>query len=225
MKLSMKTAAVAAILIIAGFVMTALDTPEALGASPLPDKAADWSYVGQGQCKVCHNSAKEGSQWDKWHDSEHREALDLLKTDKAKAAAEAAGVTTPPAESPECLKCHVTGYDETAKAAPAKISMADGIQCESCHGPSSEHLKDARVLKFTPEKISEMDIRAHLLPVTEETCRGCHNDTSPTWKDDRYTLESGEKVGFDFEQAGAKIAHEYPEGVMEDKYAGEYPVD
>ncbi|MBI1320245.1 MAG: hypothetical protein GC168_15065 [Candidatus Hydrogenedens sp.] len=225
MRIPIRSSALAGLAIAAGLVTAALNTESVYGQPPVPDKAKDWTYVGQGQCKVCHNGPKEGAQWDKWHNALHAHALELLETDAAKEAAVKAGLTTPPAESPECLKCHVTGYDPVAKAAPAKITPADGVQCESCHGPASEHLKDAKVLKFTPAKISEIDILAHQLVPTEETCRGCHNDSSPTWKADRYTLENGEKVGFDFKQAWAKIAHDHPEGVMEDKYGGKYPVD
>ncbi|MFH0909300.1 MAG: hypothetical protein V1929_11100 [bacterium] len=42
----------------------------------------------------------------------------------------------------------------------------------------------------------------------KESCTLCHNDKSPSWKADRYTLEDGSKVGFDFEQAYEKIKHE-----------------
>ena len=42
------------------------------------------------------------------------------------------------------------------------------------------------------------------------TCTLCHNDTSPTWKPDRYTLSDGTTTGFDVEQAYEKIKHERP---------------
>jgi hypothetical protein len=44
----------------------------------------------------------------------------------------------------------------------------------------------------------------------KQTCLGCHNDTSPTWKADRYTTKDGKKVGFDYDQAWTKIAHPMP---------------
>lgn len=225
MRVSHRRVSLTTLALMSGVLVAALSASNAFGQPPLPDKAKTWTYVGQSQCKVCHNNAKEGAQWDKWHGAAHPKALELLQGDAAKEVATKIGLATPPAESPECLKCHVTGYDPATKAAPAKISPADGVQCESCHGPASEHLKDAKVLKFTPAKIAEIDIMAHHLEATEATCRGCHNDTSPTWKADRYTLESGEKVGFDYKQAYAKIAHDHPAGVMEEKYGGKYPVD
>jgi hypothetical protein len=99
------------------------------------------------------------------------------------------------------------------------------VQCETCHGPASEHLTVARQLKFSPDKITEIDIKATHVHPTEETCRACHNDESPTWDPERYTKEDGTKVGFDYDQAWAKIQHSFPEGAMEEKYGGKYPVD
>ena len=43
-----------------------------------------------------------------------------------------------------------------------------------------------------------------------KTCLKCHNDESPTWDPEKYTLEDGTKAGFDFEQAFATIAHFNP---------------
>lgn len=191
----------------------------------VPEHAASWEFVGNSQCKMCHNSDKDGAQFSKWQDMGHAKAIETLKSDAAQAIATEKGLTKPAHEAPECLQCHVTAYDFATESAPSKIKIADGVQCESCHGPASEHLKDAKTLKFKPAAISEIDIRAHVLRAEEATCRACHNDSSPTWKDDRYTLESGETVGFDFAQALAKISHAYPEGLLESKYDGKYPTD
>jgi hypothetical protein len=225
MNIPYRSLAAAGIAVATGLSFAAFYPTDASGQVQVPDNAKAWTFVGQSQCKVCHNGAKEGMQWDKWHTMSHPKALELLQSDAAKEVATKLGMTTPPAESPECLKCHVTGYDVATKSAPEKITPADGIQCESCHGPASEHMKDAKILKFTPAKISEIDIMAHLVQPTEETCRACHNDSSPTWKADRYTLENGEKSGFDYKQAWAKIAHDHVPGAMEAKYGGKYPTD
>ncbi|MFM1919320.1 MAG: hypothetical protein RLZZ303_954 [Candidatus Hydrogenedentota bacterium] len=225
MKNLWKGVAAVATAIVTGLLAAALNTDSASGQVQVPDNAKAWTFVGQSQCKMCHNAPKEGGQWDKWHNAGHPKAYELLQSDAAKEVGAKVGLTVPPHEAPECLKCHVTGYDPTTKSAPDKIALTDGVQCESCHGPASEHMKDAKVLKFSPAKITEMDILAHLVPATEANCRGCHNETSPTWKNDRYTLENGETTGFDFKQAWAKIAHDHPAGVMEEKYGGSYPVD
>lgn len=167
-------------------------------------------YIGNAQCKVCHNAKADGAQWDVWHTMKHASAYKLLESDEAKAAGEKAGLTKPPAESPECLKCHVTGYNAETGAFHPKLAKADGVQCESCHGPGSLHAQDGKTLKFKPAEAANIDVKANLAEITEATCRGCHNDTSPTWRNDHFTLENGEKVGFDFEQAKKIVAHPNP---------------
>jgi hypothetical protein len=47
---------------------------------------------------------------------------------------------------------------------------------------------------------------------SEEICVECHNDESPAWDPERYTLADGTKVGFDYDQAVEEIAHAVPEG-------------
>ncbi|MBI2877634.1 MAG: hypothetical protein HYY20_12210 [Candidatus Tectomicrobia bacterium] len=50
-----------------------------------------------------------------------------------------------------------------------------------------------------------------LIIPTEKTCTVCHNNESPSWDPNKYTVAGGKKVGFDFEQAKKKIAHPTPE--------------
>lgn len=176
-------------------------------SAAFPDDA---EFIGNSQCKVCHNSKAEGEQWNVWKDMGHANAYEVLKTDEAKAAAEAAGVTGDPAEAAECLQCHVTGYDVESQSAPAKIKLADGIQCETCHGPSSLHAEDGKKLKFSSGKSADIDVTANLATISEATCLQCHNEKSATWDPERYTKADGTKVGFDFEQAKEKVSHANP---------------
>jgi hypothetical protein len=150
------------------------------------------TLVGETKCKMCHNKEAEGAAWTKWQASKHSKALEALKGDKAKAIAEKAGLKTPAAEAPECLKCHVTGY-EKGKTLPADIKQDSGVQCESCHGPASEHFAAAKktlVDKSIPTVLPKKP--------TEEVCKKCHNAESPTFKD------------FDFKRDYEKIAHVNP---------------
>lgn len=172
-----------------------------------PAQAAD-EYVGQGQCKVCHNKAAEGEQWNKWKAEKHAKAFDTLKTPEADKIAKDKGLTKPAAESPECLKCHVTAYDAATSAAPAKIVPADGVQCESCHGAGSQHMDAGKKKMF--KKDESVDPKQFVTKIDESTCTKCHNDQSPTWKADRYTKADGTKVGFDYEQAKEKVSHPNP---------------
>jgi len=169
--------------------------------------AQEATYVGNGQCKICHNKKEEGEAWNKWKAEAHSKAFALLSSDEAKAVGTAKGLAKPPAESPECLKCHVAGYDVATGKAPEKIQPADGVQCETCHGPASAHTAESKKFKsgVKTAKPAEKIVRANA-----DTCKKCHNEESPTWKADRYTLADGTKAGFDYEQAWKKIDHSNP---------------
>lgn len=171
-------------------------------------QAQDAEYVGNSTCKVCHNKSAEGEQWKKWSTEKHSQAFKVLQSDEANAIAKEKGLTVPAAEAPECLKCHVTAYNADEKSVPAKLKMEEGVQCESCHGPSSEHVAAAK--KAMLKKDEAVDLSATRVKPTEETCKTCHNEQSPTWNPELYTKEDGSKVGFDFEQAKKKIAHPNP---------------
>ena len=170
-------------------------------------QAAD-EYVGHGQCKVCHNKAAEGEQWKKWKEEKHSKAIESLKSPEAEKIAKEKGLTKPAAESPECLKCHVTAYDAATAAAPAKIVVADGVQCETCHGAGAKHMEAGKQKMF--KKDETVDPKQFVAKIDEATCTKCHNAESPTWKADKYTKADGTKAGFDFEEAKKKITHPNP---------------
>lgn len=79
-------------------------------------------YAGETVCKTCHPVAHE-----KWSTSRHGKAYETLrKINKA--------------FDPECLVCHVVGYNTSG----GFISELDtpklkNVQCEVCHGPGGKH--------------------------------------------------------------------------------------
>src|SRR4030042_1924750 len=80
----------------------------------------------------------------------------------------------------ECLGCHNTGYKKSA-------DLLKNVQCEACHGPGSDY-KDMKVMKD-----KEKAIAAGLIITTEETCKMCHNEKSPTFKG--FNFEEAKKTG------------------------------
>jgi nitrate reductase cytochrome c-type subunit len=173
------------------------------------------TYVGNSSCKLCHNKKSEGEQWNTWKKMMHATAYETLSSDAALAAAKAHGLETAPNKSAACLQCHVTGYDIATELVPAKIKMAEGIQCESCHGPGSEHIKDGKLATLKRDEAALARIRDGRIAVTSEKCVQCHNDTNPTWNPEKYTLKDGTKTGFDFDQAFESVAHLRPEKAAE----------
>lgn len=170
--------------------------------------ASDAEFVDASKCKLCHNKPNEGQQYATWEKMPHAHAFELLKSDAALSLGKEKGLADIPSKSAECLKCHVTGYNAETKAHPNGLTLESGVQCGSCHGPGSLHLEDGKALRMN--KDAGIDVAANLAAISAETCAQCHNEASPTWDPARYTLESGETTGFDFEQASKKIDHTNP---------------
>ena len=127
--------------------------------------AEDFKYIGAAKCKMCHNKADKGEQYNKWANSPHAKAMASLKGDEAK--------------NPKCLKCHSTaaGADQ---ALVATITVEEGVSCESCHGPGSAY-KVATVMKDQKAAMA----KGLVLP-DEKVCKKCHNEQSPNYKGFNY---------------------------------------
>jgi len=162
-------------------------------------------YVGVKTCKKCHNKSSGGKQYKVWESKKHSKAFELLKSERSKEVATKEGIKGNPWEAPECLKCHTTafGLDKKKHHGP-KFDPENGVSCEACHGPGEFFAKpkDGKLHK-------EAHGKGYLTP-TEELCRKCHNETSPTWNPEADTNEAGEKVGFDYPKRLKMILHPIP---------------
>jgi nitrate/TMAO reductase-like tetraheme cytochrome c subunit len=151
-------------------------------------------YVGSSTCGMCHKSEKQGSQLSIWEGSKHAQAYTALTTEKADGIAKSKGFKTKAVETPECLKCHASGYNVDAKLLAAKFKIEDGVQCETCHGPGADY-KSKKIMENKEEAIAN----GLMVPENiEEFCITCHNAESPTY------------VEFNFETMWDKIKHPVP---------------
>jgi len=139
--------------------------------------AQEFKYIGADKCKMCHNKPEKGAQYDSWAAGPHANAMKSL--------------TGADATNPKCLKCHSTASAVDAKAI-ATLTAAEGVSCESCHGPGSRY-KAIPIMKNQAQSLAN-----GLIIPDEKLCRTCHNEESPTFK------------GFDFAKYSAKIAHPNP---------------
>ena len=143
-------------------------------------------FVGNANCKLCHNEAETGEQFKKWQASPHAKAFKTLSSPAAKKINENA------AKDPKCLKCHVTGF-ECPKEIKAKAKESDGVGCESCHGAGKDYAKQ-EIMKSKKDSIEK-----GMIEPTEKTCVKCHNKESPTFPGK-----------FDFKEMWKKILHPNP---------------
>jgi hypothetical protein len=152
-------------------------------------------YVGTSQCKMCHNTDKQGKQFDIWSKSKHASAFKTLGTPAADEIAKKKGFKTKAAETPECLGCHTVTAD--AKLFDAKFDVKDGVQCESCHGAGSAY-KNMAIMKDKAKAAAAGLVMPADEAATTKLCVTCHNEKSPTAKK------------FDYATMWKLIAHKIP---------------
>jgi hypothetical protein len=143
-------------------------------------------YVGASKCKICHKGEAKGNIYEIWEASRHAHAYETL-------------VEKGEQENPECLACHVTGYNQPTGwgAEGVENEKFAGVGCEACHGPGSDYWK------MSIMKDREQAVAAGLQFPTEAECVACHNEKSPTYKE------------FNFEEFYKKIEHKIPEATEE----------
>jgi len=177
--------------------------------------AGDFEYVGANKCKACHQKDEKGAQYSKWESSKHATAFETLLTEKALEIATKLELKTIPSESPECVGCHTTGYglsgfdikdaafytpaedDKDGQKAAKLMENLKNVGCEACHGPGSKY-KSKKTMEPIYTGTEKPETYGLVIP-TEETCKQCHNEKSPMFKE------------FKFDEAYAKIAHNIPE--------------
>lgn len=148
-----------------------------LGISPTPHLSGH-KFVGTESCAKCHTSAYEV-----WQYSAHADA-----TKHIVEPTEGRG-DVPRHFDPECLSCHVTGWDpqgykpyESGYWSLADTSHLTANGCENCHGPGSAHVA-AEQEGSTVSEADKVKFREQMqLPLdkAKEHCMKCHDlDNSP----------------------------------------------
>lgn len=92
----------------------------------------------------------------------------------------------------------MTAYGVDARLIKYDLEPADGVQCESCHGPGSNYRKPS-IMSDEHEAVAN-----GLVLQSETVCTACHNDESPSWD---------ATVGFDYAKSKERIAHPTPPNV------------
>lgn len=148
-------------------------------------------YVGAETCGQCHTQA-----FAKWKTSAHANAYESL----IKGRDHFEGTWTPRNYDPECLSCHVTGWNpqemfpytsgflpkELAdeRGQPERHELLKGQQCENCHGPGRSHSEVMAQWVKSPKSVSREEQAAARAAMTikldRAQCVQCHDgENSP----------------------------------------------
>lgn len=158
---------------------------------------AQKKFVGVKTCGVCHKKTKQGEQLKIWQNSAHANAFKTLQTTEADKIATEKGFKTKAVETPECLKCHTTGYGKKTSLFNKKFKVENGVQCETCHGAGSKY-KSKKIMKDHDKSVAAGMTEYTNKAAIEKQCRFCHNEDSPTFKE------------FNFMERWEKIEHQVP---------------
>jgi formate-dependent nitrite reductase cytochrome c552 subunit len=127
-------------------------------ATPPPGQV----YTGTKRCAACHYP-----QYQVWRTTPH--------------AVSAAKLPTKYRSDGQCLECHITGHGEPGgymAGTPARVwQNLLGVTCESCHGPGSEHVRQAKQFigrgRLSPQ--AEQMVRATIYATPPgNVCTQCH---------------------------------------------------
>lgn len=142
--------------------------------------AADGQYFGADRCRPCHLPQAKS-----WQQTRMANAFELLKPGVA-AEAKRTHNLDPNKDytaDPKCVSCHTTGHDRPGGfVSPASTPKLVGVQCEACHGPGGAYLKpNLMSLNHKEYKRSEL-VAAGMTLASADTCKTCHNQSSPFYK-------------------------------------------
>ena len=168
-------------------------------------EAKDVKYIGSKKCKMCHSKVYKS-----WEETTHFTGLDKLKPGEAKEAKEKAklDVEKDYTKDKECLGCHVTGWGkpggfelkEDEKEMEKMLKTLGHIGCEVCHGPGEKFIEFHKMIKKEKKEYTADEMKeAGTISAGEEQCKACHNEKSPTYKEE-----------FKFEEAVKTGIHEKP---------------
>jgi hypothetical protein len=110
----------------------------------------EYKYTGTGSCAAsnCHGAKKPAQKPGDPDDTytiwaakdKHNKAYNTL-TKKESAAIVQKMKLAKATEEPKCLGCHALKLSKDQLTAKAKYDVADGVSCDSCHGPAEKWLE------------------------------------------------------------------------------------
>jgi len=133
-------------------------------------KSQDRVYVGEKVCRSCHHLQGNRNQYNPWRMSKHANAYSSLFNSESIEIAELSGIDIEPFNSPICLGCHTTAYNEEDWERDPSFHFEDGVQCEQCHGPGSDYI-DVDIMQDREEAI-----KSGLKYPQKRDCLVCHKE-------------------------------------------------
>lgn len=149
-------------------------------------------YTGPGSCASpsCHGGVAPRADTSVWQNEystwvvkdKHAQAYSVLSNPVATRMAKILALPSSADTAPKCLACHA--LDVPADQRARTFDAADGVSCESCHGPASNWLGPHTTKGWTHQQSIDAGMRDERdLIHRSETCLSCHLGTREKFVD------------------------------------------
>lgn len=163
----------------AGFLLAILLANLSAGAEPVS------KYVGPGSCSAsaCHGGVQPvlngrvlQNEYSTWVVQDpHAKAFRSLENPVSQRMGKILGIGDP-AKAHKCLACHA--LDVPAEQRARDFDIAEGVSCESCHGPASAWLGPHIVKNWAPKQSIALGMfDLYDIERRSEKCLDCHLGT------------------------------------------------
>ena len=142
-------------------------------------RGAEGQFLGANSCasSSCHGGGgPDRDQFLVWSlkDAHSQRPAARLATARARQIANAAGIADPAADE-RCTVCHAPLRDVPAGLRGANFQAAEGVSCESCHGPAGNWLRSHTRPDYSRADRTAAGMRdLENLYVRANTCVACH---------------------------------------------------
>jgi hypothetical protein len=204
---------------------TAAAEPAAARSARRPADGGIFQYVGVASCtsSACHHKAgprgAEGCEYTTWiNDDPHAKAYSVLFNERSRhIEALLNNLADPKRACPEkndlCLRCHATVVTPAERG--PRFSLADGVGCESCHGPAekwlSTHYLPEWKAKSREEKKEDGFAETKDLAARSERCASCHVGSAAAEVDHDLIAAGHPRLNFEMGNHHAKLPHHWQE--------------
>ena len=141
---------------------------------PNPQAESNGGFTASQRCETCHEES-----YKVWKRSGHTAAFKVLAEAK------------PPRNyDPECLSCHVVGWDPQrffpyrgGYESMEKTPQLTDVGCDACHGPGAKHIEAESGSNQSLQEKYRKAVRVTKEEAEKRLCISCHDgDNSPDFE-------------------------------------------
>ncbi len=195
--------------------IAALTSPEpsaAVATEESPTSASTGMFLGSLSCASasCHGNPRResvlGSAAHFFLDRDtHQLAGEVLRGQRSREMAARLNLPRPAWKTRECLACHAPAAMDVADRKDFPVKLAEGVGCESCHGPAREWLGPHHTREWKQSAVWSGDQKARAgfhdtkdLPTRVGVCADCHVGNASQYVSHDFIAAGHPRLAFEY---------------------------